>query len=151
MALKKAKAGDRCKCSGGPAHHAGPEFVVEGCWCPTCLRKPEAERCREFVATAPAVSRNVAPVGHRHPATAKIAAANVLPRTGSKRRQVFDWIVKRQGLTDDEIEYVTGWSHQSVSAARNTLMQDGLIEDSGLRRETKHGYDAIVWRATVLT
>lgn len=150
MAVRKAKPGERCKCRGGPAHHAGPDFGEEGCWCPACLGKPVETRCREFTPLAPPVVRNAAPVGHRHPQTAHMAAAGTLPRTGSKRRQVYDWIVKRQGLTDEEIEYVTGWSHQSVSAARNTLMNDGLVEDSGVTRSTKQGYEAIVWRAAVV-
>lgn len=136
---------NRCRCGGGRAQHMATD---EGCWCPDCLRLPVAERCQEYVERErPPVVRNVAPVGHRHPATAKAAAASVLPRTGSKRRQVYDWIAKKGGMTDDEIEYVTGWSHQSVSAARNTLMNDGLIEDSGEVRKTKYGHDAIVWIA----
>lgn len=137
----------RCVCGGGRAHHA----VEDECWCPTCLQKPEAERCREFVGAEakPSVARNVAPVGNRHPSTAKVTAEAALPRAGSKRRQVYDWIVRRRGLTDDQIEYLTGWSHQSVSAARNTLLTDGLIEDSGERATTRYGNDAIIWRSTL--
>lgn len=50
------------------------------------------------------------------------------------------------GLTDDEIERNTHLTHQSVSAARNTLMRKGYIADSGQRRPTRSGNEAIVWK-----
>lgn len=49
------------------------------------------------------------------------------------------------GLCDHELENKTGWLHQSASAARNTLMKDGWIIDSGVRRNTPQGNPAIVW------
>ena len=144
MTTKAQRAAARCKhCRGGAVHHT----IEDECWCPDCLRRPEGSRCTTFEPGEPPkpVGRNVAPVGHRHPATAKVAATHALPRAGTKRRKVYDEIAKRQGATDDELEYVTGWSHQSVSAARNTLMEDGLIIDGGARRKTRYDNDAIVW------
>jgi hypothetical protein len=41
----------------------------------------------------------------------------------------------------------TGFRHESTSATRNCLMNDGWIIDSGLRRETPQGNPAIVWVA----
>lgn len=49
------------------------------------------------------------------------------------------------GHTDDELEELTGRTHQSVSATRNTLMRKGYVIDSGLRRKTRSGNPAIVY------
>lgn len=53
-----------------------------------------------------------------------------------------------QGLTDDEMEAMSHLSHQSISACRNTLMRKGLVRDSGVRRPTRYGNNAIVWVRT---
>lgn len=89
-------------------------------------------------------------VGHKHPLTSVQAAGDLLPRYGTRRREVFDLIHKAgdRGMTDDELESVSGRSHQTVSATRNTLMNDRLIADSGQRRATRYGNDAIVWVVT---
>jgi len=50
------------------------------------------------------------------------------------------------GLTDMEIEDITGFPHQSASAARRGLVVAGLVEDSGKRRKNSRGNDAAVWR-----
>jgi hypothetical protein len=49
------------------------------------------------------------------------------------------------GLTDMEIEDITGLPHQSASAARRGLVVAGLVEDSGKRRKNSRGNDAAVW------
>lgn len=49
------------------------------------------------------------------------------------------------GRTDDEMERATGLRHQTLSAARRGLSKDGLIVDSGRRRKTRSGRNAIVW------
>lgn len=144
MSRKKAPAA-RCTCGGGPAHHT----LEPECWCPNCLRRPVEQRCHLFVEVAPVV-RQVRYVGHDHPATAKAMEDKQLPKSGSLRRQVYDWIARMGGLTDDELEYRTGRSHQSVSAIRNSLMKDALIYDSGEVRPTRYGNDAIVWKVTPL-
>lgn len=144
----------RCACGGGKAQHA-VDLQEEGCWCPRCLQKPEADRCREWrpeeTIRKPEVNRNVAPVGHRHGKTALDAARKALPKTGSRRHEVFRTIetAGEYGVTDDELEKITGRSHQSVSATRNSLMKDGLIEDSGRRRRTQWGNEAIAWKVKV--
>lgn len=79
--------------------------------------------------------------------TSRIAASNVLPKTGTKRRQTYELIKDSGmfGLCDHEIEEKTGWLHQSASSIRNGLMRDGWIKDSGQRRTTPSGNPAIVW------
>lgn len=50
------------------------------------------------------------------------------------------------GLTCDDVECLEGLSHQTVSARIRRLAQLGRIVDSGLRRKTRSGRAAIVWR-----
>lgn len=49
------------------------------------------------------------------------------------------------GMTDDELEVVTGLSHQTVSARRRTLVLKELLIDSGRQRPTRSGRKAVVW------
>lgn len=105
------------------------------------------EAPRLFDPSLPEVDRNVAPVGRRHPDTAHAAAERALPRTGSKRRAVVERIA-RVALTAEEVGEAFGWPHQSYSATVSTLARDGWLEDSGERRTTTTGNDAIVWTLT---
>jgi len=50
-----------------------------------------------------------------------------------------------RGVTCDEAEVATGWSHQTVSARINGLMRKDMIADSGSTRRTRSGRSAIVW------
>lgn len=52
---------------------------------------------------------------------------------------------QRRGYTDDELQAAMGKAHQTVAACRNGLVADGLLVDSGERRPTRYGTDAIVW------
>ena len=49
-------------------------------------------------------------------------------------------------FTCDELEIKTKRKHQTVSAAINRLMKFDVIIDSGIRRRTSSGRDAIAWR-----
>lgn len=93
------------------------------------------------------IEANVVQISRRSPKTSQNAAERVLPRTGTKRKRVFDLISGSgsHGMCDHEIEQLTGWLHQSASSIRNGLMNDGWIKDSGLRRNTPQGNKAIVW------
>ena len=53
------------------------------------------------------------------------------------------------GLTDIEIEQRTGRKHQSVSANRRHLVENGYLEDSGRRRRID-GHERIVWDLVLL-
>lgn len=99
------------------------------------------------MVSRPPVNRDVVRVGKDHPDTSHAAAAKALPRSGTLRSAVFGVIAAAgsRGATDDEIEQALGRSHQSVSGARNTLLRDDLIRDSGLRRPTRYHNDAIAW------
>lgn len=110
----------------------------DGCWGPVCIDKPVAERCHSFhrLVTTPTVAvrpgRAVSPVLN-------------LPRKNTLARSVYDLIGLHHGLSDDGLEFYTGRSHQSVSAARNRLMERGLIKDSGRRTQTRYKNEAIIW------
>lgn len=135
------------RCGHTRLQHQTIEDDEPGCWNPACLMAKD--RCREFVerAAKPRVDRKVAPVGRRSPDTAHVAAQVARLRSGTRRKEVFDLIrnAGHRGLTDDELEAATGRSHQSLSATRNTLMNDDLIVDSGMRRPTRYKNPAIVW------
>lgn len=120
--------------------------------CSTC-NLPVKHPCHQTV-TLPPVDRNEARVGVNHPATAHAAAARALPRTGTLKRRIFEEIAGRGvGATDDELEQALNRTHQSVSASRNSLMNDGWIEPlkvdgDTVTRRTRTGNDAIAWTPT---
>lgn len=53
--------------------------------------------------------------------------------------------VDNEGLTSDEIEADLERTHQSISARVNALKNAGWLVDSGQRRATRSGRQAIVW------
>jgi hypothetical protein len=78
--------------------------------------------------------------------TQREAASKAVLKAGTRRKGIFDLIVEREfGLTDSEIETLTGYTHQTASALRNSLMRDGYILDSGHRRPNSRGNLCIVW------
>lgn len=79
--------------------------------------------------------------------TQRAAVKTTMPRSGTKGAYLWSLFIAagEYGLTDDEIEIETGWTHQSASAARNGLMTRGLLTDSGQRRKNRRGLACIVW------
>ena len=76
------------------------------------------------------------------------AAVKVLPRTGSLRRTVYDYI-NRQGLrgaTDQEMESALRIDGNTIRPTRLSLVRDGYIIDTGTTRKNSHGNECIVWR-----
>lgn len=61
--------------------------------------------------------------------------------------QVVDYLRETNGFTCDELETELSRSHQSVSSAIRGGVIQGLIVDSGSRRKTRSGRQAIVWKA----
>jgi predicted transcriptional regulator len=93
-----------------------------------------------------------AAVSRRHPETSHHAAAS-LTNVGAIARKVFDEIAlvfeeSGTGLTSDQVEQILGGRHQTISARVNELRERGWITDSGLRRPTRSGRKAIVWKPT---
>lgn len=140
----------RCSCGHGHVHHTNDPH---GCWGPECLNGPPERRCKVWhpvEVVTPPVKRAVTRTRHDAPQTSHDAAANAKLKVGSLRYDVHRSIgfAGIEGRTDDELEEILVRSHQSVSAARNTLVNDGLLVDSGIRRKTRTGNDAIVWIIT---
>jgi hypothetical protein len=69
----------------------------------------------------------------------------VEPRLGSAMERVLRLLRNEQPLTDDDMEQILRLTHQSVSAARRTLVLRGLVVDSGKRGKTRSGNKAILW------
>lgn len=79
--------------------------------------------------------------------TSRDAAKSILPKTGTQRARVFDYIVSREtfGATDEEICQALEMNPSSVRPRRLELLEANLIELSPQRRLTSSGQKAIVW------
>lgn len=77
------------------------------------------------------------------------AALKVLPRTGSLRRQVYEYILRKgfDGATDQEIESDLEIDGNTIRPTRISLVRDGFIIDTGLTRKNDNGNECIVWRS----
>jgi transcription initiation factor IIE alpha subunit len=72
----------------------------------------------------------------------------VLPRTGSLRRKVYEYILAQglRGATDQEIESTLKIDGNTVRPTRISLWKDGYIIDTGTTRKNNNDNDCIVWR-----
>ena len=77
--------------------------------------------------------------------TSQKALATIKPKIKTKREQVYDF-VKLQPSTNYEISDELEMPLSSVCGRIRELQILNLVEDSGLRRETKYGKQAIVWQ-----
>jgi hypothetical protein len=77
------------------------------------------------------------------------AHESIKPLKPTLQQLVFEKIRNHPvGLTDEQIQNLTGLRTQSETARRNELVKLGLVKDSGLRRVASSGRKAIVWVAT---
>jgi hypothetical protein len=84
--------------------------------------------------------------------TQAAAAAAALPKSGSRRRIVYDTLVAagEAGLTDTELVEALGdgWDYSRAGPRRRELADAGLVVDSGLTRPSPWtGAMQTVWRA----
>jgi hypothetical protein len=77
--------------------------------------------------------------------TSQQALATIKPKIKTKREQVYD-LIKLNALTNYQISDELEMPLSSVCGRIRELQILNLVEDSGLRRETKYGKQAIVWR-----
>jgi len=77
--------------------------------------------------------------------TSKKALASVKEKIKTKREQVYD-LLKVNPLTNYEIADELKMPLSSVTARCRELQILDLVEDSGYKRKTKYGKDAIVWQ-----
>ncbi len=91
-------------------------------------------------------------VGHAHPATSKLAAQRILPASGTQRQNVLDELLAifPDGMTDEELQDELVMNANAQRPRRLELVEQGWVEDSGKRRKTMSGLDAIVWQYKVL-
>ncbi len=86
-------------------------------------------------------------VGREHPETAKKAADRIQPATGTQRQRVLTALAEvTDGMTDEELQSVLTMNPSSQRPRRIELVEQGWVEDSGTRRKTTSGTEAIVWR-----
>ena len=77
-------------------------------------------------------------VRHDHPDTSHTAALKVMPKTGTQRRRVLDFIGSCGASGASDLEIQTGLRLNGNSERprqRRTESDAGLIVDSGVRRE----------------
>ena len=85
-------------------------------------------------------------VSRQHGDTARLAALQVRPRTGSQRARVLDLIqsFNEWGLTRDEISQILSLSPNTVRPRVRELVEGGHVVVSDQRRKTVTGADAEV-------
>lgn len=112
-------------------------YTSRGKVCPTTEPLRSVQR--------PPVERNTVAAGRQ--ATSRAAAAGALPKSGTNRARILDYITKAGGATDEELELALNLSGNTVRPCRVSLVQDGWVVDSGKRRPVRSGNDAIIWCA----
>lgn len=102
-----------------------------------------------FAVPKPPLERPHAPWRANAKDTSRKAGEDALGRAGSQRRAIYNevFLAGSQGLTVDELRERLNMPPTSVSARVTGLQQDGWLVDSGQRRPTRYGSDAIVWVA----
>ena len=65
----------------------------------------------------------------------------------SMRKRVYETIANADGLTDEEVQSHLSMNPSTERPRRLELVRSGFIRDSGDRRQTKSGRNAIVWIA----
>lgn len=102
-------------------------------------------RCAACRASAP----RTPPAHSTGPDTERAAAASVEAVTGDLRVEALRLLrAQPDGLTDDEGGRLMGGDRLRFGRRRNELVAAGLAADSGLRRPTPTGRNAVVWVAT---
>ena len=79
--------------------------------------------------------------------TSTAAAMSIVDDLNRLERIVLDKLEAAgfDGCTDDELEVLTGMSHQTLSARRNGLVKMDMVLDSGRKRVNRSGRSAVVW------
>lgn len=78
------------------------------------------------------------------------SAKAVAPNFSARMLKILEKISTVGGMTDEEGQYGLEIDGNSYRPARVTLAKHGLILDSGERRKTHSGRNAVVWEITHL-
>lgn len=144
-------------------------------YCTTCDGYRPADRrtraCRLCGAVCGASRGPMAPLTVDAPVTQPLALWPTTPPTNGtvtsqaaadslseqalteQQRRVLNalWKARPGGLTDEEIQRITGLNPSSERPRRGELLAQGWIEDSGTTRPTESGRSAVVWRVSQQT
>lgn len=82
-----------------------------------------------------------------HPASAYEAAQLIAGKASRKAREVFA-VIERSPVTDEEGTLCSGISGNTWRPRRTALVEAHYVKDSGTRRPTRAGIEAIVWQVT---
>ena len=83
------------------------------------------------------------------PATSHAAARDALPNAKTNRARALSLLRQfPDGLTDFELADLTGVQQTSIGKRRGELRDAGLVYDTGTRRPSPSGSQAVVWAAT---
>lgn len=84
--------------------------------------------------------------------TSKSAALEVMPRSGTQRMKVLEFIAtcEDEGATDEDVRVCLDMRYSSENARRLELVEGGWVKDSGRTRPTDTGNQATVWILTSL-
>jgi hypothetical protein len=95
------------------------------------------------------LDKNTVVIARNAQRTSIAAAQKVLPKTGSLRRKVYEYILNQglRGATDQEMEVTLNIDGNTIRPTRISLLKDGFILDTGTTRKNQHGNDCIVWRS----
>lgn len=96
------------------------------------------------------IDRNVVIISKNAKPTSVASANAIYGRTGSIRRQVWEFILRQgmRGATDNEMQTTLHMAGDTQRPTRTTLQRDGLIIDTGETRKNARGHDCIVYRST---
>ena len=91
----------------------------------------------------------VLPPHQSHSDTSRASAIAEAPTFGAKARVVLVGFAQAtHGLTDEEGQQYLQMEGNSYRPCRVTLMDQGLVYDTGFRRKTRAGRPAVVWDMT---
>ncbi len=93
---------------------------------------------------------DIVPPHQRHSDTSRAAALAMIPKFKGLMLNLFRFFKARGelGMTDEEGQFMSGINGNSYRPGRVKLVDLGLVVDSGMRRKTRSGKEAVVWVAT---
>lgn len=93
---------------------------------------------------------DIVPPHQKHSDTSRAAAASMIPKFKGLMLSLMKFFKARGdiGMTDEEGQYMSQVNGNSYRPARVKLQEYGLVKDSGMRRRTRSGKDAVVWVVT---
>jgi hypothetical protein len=90
------------------------------------------------------------PTHRRHDHHTSVAAGTVNPsyRRGDRKTTLLVYYRHQKGLSDHDLEEITGRQYNSIGKRRTDLTKAGLVEWSGATKPSPCGYEVKVWRIT---